>query len=578
MSDTHPVHHQYDVVIVGAGCAGLRAALESSARARTAVLSKVHPLRSHTVVARDGIAAALGSVENDLPQWHAFDTSGSGAGLADHDAVQAMCTDAPSLVRELERMGMPFSRTPDGRIGQRLLTGHTGDCGVAPVHRGCYAADRTGQHVLHTLYQNCIRRGVRFFDEFSVLDLLLSDGSAAGVVGYEAATGDLHVFAAASVVLATGGAARLFATTSGASGLTGDGMTLALRQGLPLQDMEFVQFCPTALADSGIALSETARRAGGVLRNSAGDQFVQQGPPGQPDLVGDDVLCRAIATELRAGRGTGPDGRSVLLDLTAIEPEEVTTRLPEIAEYVVTYLGADALLEPITVRPAALAALGGVPTTVHGEVLRAAGETVPGLYAAGDLACTGVHGAHRLPGNGLTEALVFGRRAGIDAAEHAGGGAHPTLPVEPAGATRARISRLLSASGTERLAPIRQSLRGTLETDAGVCRSDDSLAHAQAQLAQLHDRYADIALGDKGSRFNAELLAALELGTQLELADTLVAAARARTESRGVHFREDYPERDDAALAHRTLAYRRTDGTVDLVPAPAGEQRPKGTP
>jgi succinate dehydrogenase / fumarate reductase flavoprotein subunit len=555
MSQPRNVHrHSVDVVIVGGGCAGMRAALEAGPRVHTALLGKVHPVRSDTVLARDGIAAALGNVEPDDPQWHAADTIRGADGLADPDAVASLCADAPAAVVELERIGLPFSRTATGRIDQRHLSGHTRQ-GEGALARGCYAADRTGHHVLHTLFQNCVRAGVHIFDEFQVLDLLLADGAVSGVVAYELATGDIHVFASTSVVLATGGANRLFAATSGGIGATGDGMGLALRHGLPLQDMEFVQFHPTGLAEFGIALSRTARQAGAVLRDSSGEEFLKS------CFDRDDLVTRAIGTQLH-------EGGDVLLDLSATAPAEFASRLPDVAEYVRTYLGPEAHLAPIPVRPLALGALGGIPTTLQAEVLRTAGEIVPGLYAAGEVACSGVHGAHRLAGNGLAEALVFGRRAGIAAAEHASTATHPGLPHEPAEAVTAMISALLRSTGNERVAPIRESLRRCLDRDVQIIRNDESLARAEEQLAHLRARYEEVSLMDHGLRFNAELLTALELGTQLDLADVLVASARARTESRGVHFRSDHPQRDDLAFTHHTLASRHADGTIEIASRP----------
>src|SRR6201995_2899911 len=410
--------HKYDTVIVGAGGAGMRAALEAGQRSRTAVLTKLYPTRSHTGAAQGGMCAALANVEEDNWEWHTFDTVKGGDYLVDQDAAEIMCKEAIDAVLDLEKMGLPFNRTPEGRIDQRRFGGHTRNHGEAAVRRSCFAADRTGHMILQTLYQNCVKQGVEFYNEFYVLDLLMTDGRAAGAGAYQLATGDIHVFAAKSVVLATGGFGKVFKTTSNAHTLTGDGMGIVWRKGLPLEDMEFFQFHPTGLAGLGILLSEAARGEGALLRNSEGERFMERYAPTLKDLAPRDVVARAMANEVREGRGAGPHKDYVLLDLTHLPREQIDAKLPDITEFARTYLGVEPYTEPVPVYPTAHYAMGGIPTNIHGEALRDADTVIPGLYAAGEVACVSVHGANRLGTNSLLDINVFGRRAGIAAAEY----------------------------------------------------------------------------------------------------------------------------------------------------------------
>ena len=415
--------HTYDVVIVGAGGAGMRAALESSKRARTAVLTKLYPTRSHTGAAQGGMCAALANVEEDNWEWHTFDTVKGGDYLVDQDAAEVMCKEAIDAVLDLEKMGLPFNRTPEGKIDQRRFGGHTRNHGEAAVRRSCFAADRTGHMILQTLYQNCVKQDVEFFNEFYVLDLIMTGSGetlrTAGVVAYELATGEIHIFRAKSVVLATGGVGKVFKTTSNAHTLTGDGMGIAFRKGLPLEDMEFFQFHPTGLAGLGILLSEAARGEGGILRNSDGERFMERYAPTIKDLAPRDIVARSMANEVREGRGCGPNKDYVLLDLTHLEPAHIDAKLPDITEFARTYLGVEPYTEPVPVYPTAHYAMGGVPTNIEAEVLRDNTHVVPGLYAAGEVACVSVHGSNRLGTNSLLDINVFGRRAGIAAAEFA---------------------------------------------------------------------------------------------------------------------------------------------------------------
>ena len=550
--------HRYDTVIVGAGGAGMRAALESGTRSRTAVLTKLYPTRSHTGAAQGGMCAALANVEEDNWEWHTFDTVKGGDYLVDQDAAEIMCKEAIDAVLDLEKMGLPFNRTPEGRIDQRRFGGHTRDHGKSPVRRSCFAADRTGHMILQTLYQQCVKQGIEFYNEFYVLDLLLTpEGVAAGVVAYELATGELHVFQAKSIVMATGGFGKVFKVTSNAHTLTGDGMGLVYRRGLPLEDMEFYQFHPTGIWKMGILLSEAARGEGGILRNKDGERFMERYAPTIKDLATRDMVARAIYTEIRAGRGAGPDGDHVFLDLTHLPREQLDAKLPDITEFARTYLGIEPYTQPVPIQPTAHYAMGGVPTTIIGEVLRDNENVVPGLYAAGEVACVSVHGANRLGTNSLLDINVFGRRAGIAAAEHAATlQAHAELPENPAAFVEALLTRLRDGSGTERVADIRRDLQETMDVNATVYRTEATLKQAEVDLAVLKERYQDVGVTDRGKRYNTDLLEAVELGFLLDLAECLVVSAKARNESRGGHFREDYPNRDDVNFMRHTMAYR----------------------
>ncbi len=561
--------HKYDVIIVGAGGAGMRAALESSGRARTAVLTKLYPTRSHTGAAQGGMCAALANVEDDNWEWHTFDTVKGGDYLVDQDAAEVMCKEAIDAVLDLEKMGLPFNRTPAGRIDQRRFGGHTRNHGEAPVRRSCYAADRTGHMILQTLYQNCVKQGVEFFNEFYVLDLLMTpraDGVevASGVVAYELATGEIHVFNAKAVVLATGGFGKVFKTTSNAHTLTGDGMGVVWRKGLPLEDMEFFQFHPTGLAGLGILLSEAARGEGAILRNSEGERFMERYAPTIKDLAPRDIVARSMANEVRGGRGAGPHKDYVLLDLTHLPREQIDAKLPDITEFARTYLGVEPYTEPVPVYPTAHYAMGGVPTNVEAEVLRNNTDVVPGLYAAGEVACVSVHGSNRLGTNSLLDINVFGRRAGIAAAEYAHSAELADLPVNAEAQVIALVERLLTSTGTEKVSTIRTELQNTMDRNAQVFRTEESLSEVEADIVKLKDRYDNIAISDKGKRYNSDLLEAVELGFLLDLAQVLVVSARNRKESRGGHAREDYLERDDKNYMKHTMAYRQVDGSIAL--------------
>ncbi|GHI92326.1 MULTISPECIES: succinate dehydrogenase flavoprotein subunit [Streptomyces] len=552
--------HKYDTVIVGAGGAGMRAAIESTKRSRTAVLTKLYPTRSHTGAAQGGMAAALANVEEDNWEWHTFDTVKGGDYLVDQDAAEILAKEAIDSVLDLEKMGLPFNRTPDGTIDQRRFGGHSRNHGEAPVRRSCYAADRTGHMILQTLYQNCVKEGVEFFNEFYVLDQLITevDGvkKSAGVVAYELATGEIHVFQAKSVIYASGGTGKFFKVTSNAHTLTGDGQAAVYRRGLPLEDMEFFQFHPTGIWRMGILLTEGARGEGGILRNKDGERFMEKYAPVMKDLASRDVVSRSIYTEIREGRGCGPEGDHVYLDLTHLPPEQLDAKLPDITEFARTYLGIEPYTDPIPIQPTAHYAMGGIPTNVEGEVLADNTTVVPGLYAAGEVACVSVHGANRLGTNSLLDINVFGRRAGIAAAEYAQKADFVELPEDPESLVVGQIERLRSATGNERVAALRNELQETMDANVMVFRTEQTIKTAVEKIADLRARYKNVSIQDKGRRFNTDLLEAVELGNLLDLAEVMAVSALARKESRGGHYREDFPNRDDVNFMRHTMAYR----------------------
>ncbi len=567
MSTPKVHHHQYDVVIVGAGGAGMRAAIEAGPHAKTAVISKLFPTRSHTGAAQGGMAAALANVEEDNWEWHTFDTVKGGDYLVDQDAAEILAKESVEAVIDLENMGLPFNRTPDGKIDQRRFGGHTRDHGKAPVRRSCYAADRTGHMILQTLYQNCVKLGIEFYNEFYVLDLLMNtvDGveRPSAVVAYDLATGELHVFQGKSIVFATGGFGKIFKTTSNAHTLTGDGVGIIWRKGLPLEDMEFYQFHPTGLAGLGILLSEAARGEGGILRNASGERFMERYAPTIKDLAPRDMVARAMANEVREGRGAGPHKDYVLLDLTHLPPEVIDAKLPDITEFARTYLGVEPYTEPVPVFPTAHYAMGGIPTNVKAEVLRDNDTVVPGLYAAGECACVSVHGANRLGTNSLLDINVFGKRAGIFSVEYAKTADFVPVPEGAVDEVVALLTAVRNSKGTEKVAVLRKELQDTMDKNAQVYRTEESLDEALAKIVELRERYQHISIQDLGQRFNTDLLEAVELGFLLDLAEVLAYTAKERRESRGGHFREDYETRDDEKFMVHSMAYK-TGDTIKL--------------
>ena len=558
--------HTYDALVIGAGGAGMRAAIELSDQVRTAVISKLYPTRSHTGAAQGGVCAALGNTEEDHPEWHAFDTVKGGDYLVDQPAAMLMTEEAVDAVYELERWGLPFNRTPDGRIDQRRFGGHTAEHGERPVRRACYAADRTGHMILQTLYQQCVKRDVRFFNEFYCLDLLRdAEGAASGVVAYELATGELHVFRARSIVFATGGYGRMFSVTSNAHALTGDGPAVVWRRGVPLEDMEMYQFHPTGLAKLGVLLSEAARGEGGIVLNRDGERFMERYAPTIKDLAPRDMVSRAIYQEIKEGRGGGPNGDWAFLDIRHLDPALIEEKLPDITEFARVYLKVEPTKEPVPIQPTAHYAMGGIPTDTEGRVVTGPEETpIPGLYAAGECACVSVHGANRLGTNSLLDIVVFGRRAGVDAARHAKEAPFGDLPDRPTEQTLSMLNAVLERTEGDIGADIRKELQDSMFDLAFVVRSEESLSKMQEILGGLRERFDRVAIGDKGALYNTDLMETVELGYLLDCAEALVVSARARTESRGGHYRDDHPLRDDANWLKHTLAYRADDGSISL--------------
>ncbi|HEY2155405.1 MAG TPA: succinate dehydrogenase flavoprotein subunit, partial [Isosphaeraceae bacterium] len=550
-------YHRFDCIVVGAGGAGMMAALESSRRVGTAVVSKLYPTRSHTGAAQGGIAAALANLENDSWENHAYDTIKGGDFLVDQGPAEILCKEAVECIYELEHMGLPFDRTADGRISQRRFGGHTkpnpdydhsappGTPNARPripVMRACHSADRTGHMILQTLYQQCIKQGVTFFDEFHMLDLIMVDGECRGIVAIEIATGQLHTFHAKSVLLATGGFGRMFKVSSNAYALTGDGPAIAYRHGLPLEDMEFYQFHPTGIYRLGILLSEACRGDGGVMFNGKGERFMEVYAPNLKDLASRDVCSRSIYQELRAGRGVGGSDY-VYLDIRAetinkyktsptggtVDSEWVERRLPDIIEFARTYLGVDPIKEPMPIKPTAHYAMGGIPTNIEGQVLRnASGAVVPGLYAAGESACVSVHGANRLGTNSLVDLVVYGRRSGRAMARHALEHEFHDFPAGADTPTRSMIDGLLSRPRTEPWAKLRDEMQVTMMDDCGVYRTAETLTRARDVISELKRRYRTLGISDKGTVFNTRLLEILELGCLLDQAEATVASALAR--------------------------------------------------
>jgi succinate dehydrogenase / fumarate reductase flavoprotein subunit len=549
----------------------MRAAIESAPHAKTAVISKLYPTRSHTGAAQGGMAAALANVEEDSWEWHTFDTVKGGDYLVDQDAAEILAREAIDAIIDLENMGLPFNRTPDGKIDQRRFGGHTRDHGKAPVRRACYAADRTGHMILQTLFQNCVKLGVEFYNEFYVLDLLLTEvngkTTASGVVSYELSTGDIHVFNATSVVFATGGFGKMFKTTSNAHTLTGDGVGIVWRKGIPLEDMEFFQFHPTGLAGLGILLTEGARGEGAILRNVNGERFMERYAPTIKDLAPRDIISRHMVQEVAEGRGAGPNKDYVLLDCTHLGAEVLETKLPDITEFARTYLGVDPVHEPVPVMPTAHYAMGGIPTNVDAQVLKDNTTVIPGLYAAGECACVSVHGSNRLGTNSLLDINVFGKRAGRNAAAYANRAKRPPLPKGAESFVTELIESMRTAKGKESVAEIRKELQVEMDRNAQVFRTEESLGHALTVIEGLRKRYKNVGIHDRGQRFNTDLLEAIELGFLLDLAEVVVVSARNRKESRGGHMRDDFPKRDDKKYMKHTMAYKKGQKiTIDWKP------------
>ncbi len=554
-------YHRYDAVIVGAGGAGLMAAIQMAGQANIAVVSKLYPPRSHTGAAQGGISAALGNREEDHWQWHMFDTVKGGDYLVDQDSAEVLAREAIDAVLELEHMGLPFNRTEQGKIDQRFFGGHTRNYGEAPVRRACYAADRTGHMIIQTLYQQGIKHRVNFLDEYHLVDLLFtSDGECCGVVAYEIKTGELHTVHAKTVLIASGGYGRVFRVTSNAIAGTGDGVALAYRHGIPLMDMEFYQFHPTGLYKLGILVSEAARGEGGIVRNGEGEAFAARYAPTLKDLAPRDMMSRFIHQEIREGRGV--DGKDyVLLDVSHLPPEVIDEKLPDVTDFARVYLGVEPKNEGIPIQPTAHYAMGGLPTNNDGQVIRDPnGTAVPGLYSAGESACVSVHGANRLGTNSLVDLVVFGRRAGRHMLQEIRSSDFHELPDNPESRANDEISALLSRDKGERAADIRKAMQDIMMDNVSVVRNDQTLTEAQSRIAELKEAYRHVAIQDKGKRYNTELLETLELGCMLDCAETIVHGALQRTESRGAHYRDDYEARDDKNWLAHSMITQTPDG------------------
>ncbi len=589
--------HQYEVVVVGAGGAGLTAALYASKKASTAVISKLYPTRSHTGAAQGGIGAALGNTEEDHPEWHAFDTVKGSDYLGDQEAIDFMADEAVDAVYELEHMGLPFSRNPDGTIAQRPFGGHTNNETGKPVRRACYAADRTGHMILQTLFQQSIKNKVRFFDEFYVLDLLIVDGKTAGVIALELATGEMHIFHSKTVIIATGGHGRVWEITSNAYSYTGDGVALTLRRGIPAEDMEFFQFHPTGIYRMGILITEGVRGEGGVLINGEGERFMERYAPTAKDLASRDVISRAMYLEMKDGRGI--DGKRYLyMDVTPevvnhyaeidgrknpdgspyrMTASDILNKLPDIIDFCETYIGINPISDPMPVQPTAHYAMGGIPTNKFGEVVVDEKNTVlPGLYAAGEVACVSVHGANRLGTNALLDLIVFGKYSGLKAAEYSASEPYLDLPKEPEAFAMQQLNSLRQSKGNERMIDIAAEMKQVMFDHVGVFRVEEGMQEAVDKVRELKERFKEITIDDKGLKFNNNLIEAWELSNLIDIAEVTAVSALARTESRGAHSRDDYTERDDKNWLKHTLAWMENGGVrLGYKPVQITKYKPK---
>lgn len=588
-----PIIHTHDAIVVGAGGAGLMAALYASRGADVAVVSKLYPTRSHTGAAQGGVSAALGNNEEDRWEWHAYDTVKGSDYLADQDAVDVLCKEAIDAVVELEHMGLPFDRFPNGKISQRRFGGHTNNDTGKPVMRACHAADRTGHMILQTLYQQCIKNKVNFYDEYQVVDLIREGDTIRGIVAMEISNGQFHIFHGKAVIFATGGWGRCWEVTSNAHSLTGDGAALCLRRGIPLEDMEFYQFHPTGIFKLGILITEGVRGEGGVLINSEGERFMEKYAPSIKDLASRDVVSRAIFLETKAGRGINGQNY-VHLDVTPntvnhyfkqdgytdrhIDKEYIEAKLPDIADFTKTYLGVDPTVDPMPVQPTAHYAMGGIPTNVETEVLLDNDTVITGLYAAGECACVSVHGANRLGTNSLVDLIVFGRRAGLQVAEFCKDAELLPLPEGSADEVMAEFERIRNNSGSLKHNDIRKQMQESMTENVGVFRIQENMDRAVAEMADLKQKFVnEMSIDDKGSLFNTDILEAWELGCLLDLAEVTAVSAAARKESRGGHARDDFPERDDENWLAHTMCYLEEDGSLklDYKPVNIGRYEPK---
>ncbi|WP_341679116.1 succinate dehydrogenase flavoprotein subunit [Niveibacterium sp. SC-1] len=556
----------FDAVIVGAGGAGMRAAIQlAESGLKTAVLSKVFPTRSHTVAAQGGVSASLGNSEPDHWHWHMYDTVKGSDWLGDQDAIEFMCRQAPEVVVELEHYGMPFDRLDNGKIYQRPFGGHMSNFGDKPVRRACAAADRTGHAMLHALYQRNVRANTQFFVEWMALDLLRApDGRVLGVIALEMETSEIVVFQAKATLFATGGAGRIYASSTNAFINTGDGLGMAARAGIPLEDMEFWQFHPTGVAGAGVLITEGVRGEGGILRNNAGERFMERYAPNAKDLASRDVVSRAMVTEINEGRGCGPNKDHVLLDITHLDPKTILTRLPGIREISLQFANVDPIKEPIPVVPTCHYQMGGIPTNYRGEVV-VDGATVPGFYAAGEAACASVHGANRLGTNSLLDLLVFGKSSGESMAEFVRkeGDALPEIPESEIDRALARVNRLDTQTGGANVHETRAAMQRVMQNHCGVFRFKDMLAQGVEKILEVERDVQRLEIKDKSKVWNTARVEALEVENLIEVAKATMISANARTESRGAHVRDDAPDteatpngRDDTNWLKHTLWHR----------------------